>query len=49
MTSNLRIQVASLSLAAIVTLATLVGLNSLAQGSGADSAQLATTVATQAA
>ncbi len=49
MTSTLRIQVASFSLAAIVTLATLAGLNSLAHSSSQDSAQLAKAIATQAA
>lgn len=49
MTSHLRIQVASISLAAIVTLATLAGLNGLAHSSSQDSAQLAKAVAGQAA
>ena len=49
MTSPLRIQVASFSLAVLVTLATLVGLNSLAHSSSSDSAQLPKAVAAQAA
>lgn len=49
MTTSLRIQVASFSLAAIVTLATLAGLNGLAHSNSPESAQLAKAVATQAA
>lgn len=48
MTRSLRTQAASLSLAAVVTLATLMGLHALASHP-ADSAQLATTAATQPA
>lgn len=49
MTTSLRIQVASFSLAALVTLATLAGLNGLAHSNSPDSAQLASVVATQSA
>jgi hypothetical protein len=48
MTTQLRIQIASFSLAALVTLATVMGLNSLAHSTGQDSAQLAKAIATQA-
>ena len=48
MTRSLRTQAASLGLAAVFTLATLMGLHALA-GQPADSAQMATTAATQTA
>jgi negative regulator of sigma E activity len=48
MTRNLRTQAASLSLAAVMTLATLMGLNALAS-QPADAAQMATTTAAQPA